>query len=356
MKRPSKNNLLCGFLSTALLAVMLALMATVPALFTSGPVIAAENDGPGLTTNQKWIESLKAGNRLKIENVDDAFEFVFSKLPAKVFVYPTENYYYFTFAADGVVYAGNLRLAAQDRDKGIIHFAAFRQANQASREGSMMYRPMTSKDGVEVEKLTPFSYRVTYKGKSVVFQLNDVSAVTPPKDIIADGEKYLGLVADESGIRFFLFYNEKHKLFSYVLDETVDVLEQFAETEPGSRILVGMRTGFAFYNHHYLDRRVLIGVHGANTVVNNYFDGPADQLPENHIKDDNLRKAIEDSDESVRGHLDKFGYFKTGEGRYLITPYVQYLSTDELQGYEECAGDQTLPKETYDACFHAGEE
>ena len=197
---------------------------------------------------------------------------------------------------------------------------------------------------------------MTYKDKQVVFQLNDVSAVVPPKEIIAEGEKYLGLVADESGVRFFLFYNEKHKVFAYVLDETVDPLDQFIETEPGSRTLVGLRTGFAFYDHHHLDRRVLIGVHGANTVVNNYFDGPADQLPENHIKDDNLRKAIVDSDERAKGMLDTFGYFKGGEGRYLIVPYIQYLSTEELRGYNECASDKSLPKETYDACFFADDE
>ena len=338
-------------------AAVVLIAAALIVLLTSKTAAQADDNGPKLTTNQSMIENQKAGKKLRINNVQDAFEFVFSRLPEKVFVYPTENYYYFTFPADGIIYAGNLRLAAQDRDKGIIHFAAFRQANQTSKAGEMMYRPMTAEDGVKVEKLSSFSYRVTYGNKSVEFKLNDVSAVEPPDNIVADGEKYLGLAADESGIRFFLFYNEKHKVFAYVLDETVDVFDQFVEIEgTDGRMLAGQRTGFVLYKHHYLDRHMLIGVHGANTIVNNYFDGPADQLPENHIIDDNLRKAIEDSDPGVKGMLDTFGYFKNGLGRYLISPYVQYLSLDELSGYHQCATSEDLPPEIYDACFHAGEE
>jgi hypothetical protein len=347
-----------SFLSWSLVKHTALLILSLLAIFMVPNLVAhAEENGPTLTTNQSWIENQTAGAGLKINSAQDAFEFVFSKLPKQVFVYPTENYYYFTFPADGVVYAGNLRLAAQDRDQGIIHFAAFKQANQTSTMGEMMYRALTEKDGVSVEKLSAFSYRVTYQTKSVIFNLNDVSAVKPPKEIIADGEQYIGLVVDESGIRFFMFYNETHKVFSYILDETGNVLDKFEDLEgTEGRIQIGLRSGFAFYNHHYLNRRVLIGVHGANTVVNNYFDGPADQLPENHIVDDNLRKSIEDSDPSVEGMLDTFGYFNNGSGRYLISPYIQYEYQDELFGYDECAANKSLPKEIYDACFYSGDE
>lgn len=327
---------------------------SVFAMFTMlVPMISDANDAPRISTNQTWIENLQKGNDLKINNVDDAFNFIFSRLPNHVLVYPTENYYYFTFPSYGAIYAGNLRLAAQDRDKGIIHFAAFKQANQANEAGKMMYKALTTKDGVAVDKLSPFSYRVTYNDKQVTFQLNDVSAVKPTKDIIADGEEYLGLVVDESGVQFFLFYNKIHKVFAYVLDETINILDQFSSAEGNGRTLIGHRTGFAFYDHHYLNRRVLIGVHGANTMVNNYYDGPADQLPENHIKDDNLRKSIIDFDPSLIGELDKFGYFKSGEGRYLISPYIQYLSVDELASYDQCANNSSITPETYDACFFA---
>ena len=135
------------------------------------------------------------------------------------------------------------------------------------------------------------------------------------------------------------------------MDETDGVLDQFVPTSQGGRILIGLRPGFALYDHHYLNRRVLIGVHGNNTIVNNYYDGPADQLPENHIQNDNLRKSIVDADPSVKGELDEFGYFSSGEGRYLIAPYMQYLSLEELDGYDQCANHPEISAELYDACF-----
>ena len=327
-----------------------------PIVVTCNAAHAAGADTVKLQTNQSWIEDLQRSAKLEVNAADDAFNIVFAQLADKVFVYPTENYYYYTFTAGGVIYAGNLRLAAQDRDKGIIHFAAFQQANQSSEAGEMLYKQYGAKDGVRVEKLDGLAYRVTYKDKAVVFQLNDVSAVQPPKDIIAAGEKYLGLVADESGLRFFLFYNQTHKIFSYVLDETGDVLDQFNLLDENGRILIGQRTGFALYDHHYLDRRVLIGVHGANTVVNNYYDGPADQLPENHIRNDELRKSIVASNPAMKDRLDEFGYLKSGEGRYLIAPYTQYETAEELAGYEQCANDPNTAAEIYDACFTAGDE
>ena len=325
-------------------------------MFMSVPALSAGDASPKLMTNQAWIEDLQAGSGLDVDSVEDALGIVFSRLPDEVFVYPTENYYYFTFSANGVIYAGNMRLAAQDRDKGIIHFAAFRQANQSSQAGEMLYKALTAGDGVVVDKLAPFAYRVTYREKSVLFRLNDVSAIEPPKDIVAAGEKYLGLVADESGLRFFLFYNQVHKIFAYVLDETSDVLDQFSSTEDNGRTLIGQRSGFVVYDHHYLDRRVLIGVHGANTLVNNYYDGPADQLPENHIRADSLRKSIVDADPAMKDKLDEFGYLKSGEGRYLITPYAQYESVDELAGYDQCANDPDVAAEVYDACFISGDQ
>lgn len=325
----------------------------VAAMLLPGKTSMAEGAGQNLDTNQAWIEQMQQSSQLSIASADDAFAHVFSRLPARVFVHPTENYYYFTFTAGGVVYAGNLRLAAQDRDKGIIHFAAFAQANAASDAGEMMYKTLSAADGVKVEKLATLSYRVTWKDKTVEFQLNDVSTISPPADIVADGEQYLGLVADESGLRFFLFYNETHRIFAYVLDETGDVLEQFSTLKEDGRIWLGQRTGFAFYDHHHLDRRVLIGVHSHNTFVNNYYDGPADQLPENHIKDDNLRKAIVASDPDMKGKLDEFGYLASGEGRYLIAPYSQYETVEELDGYDTCASDPDIAPEAYDACFTA---
>ena len=73
-------------------------------------------------------------------------------------------------------------------------------------------------------------YRMSYKGKSVVFALNDLSEVKPPPGVIGPDEKYLGPVFDESAIRFFLVYNPKLKVFHFILDETGKVADEFFKT------------------------------------------------------------------------------------------------------------------------------
>ena len=317
---------------------------------------AAEASGPTLKTNEAIIRDAQSGERLKLPDAMTAFRAVFAKLPARVFVFPTENYYYWTLSAGGVTYAGNLRLAAQDRDTGILHFAAFQQANAANPSGPMMYRALSAKEGVAVVKKSTFVYAVTFGDKTVTFQLNDTSAIKPPAEILAPDETHLGTIHDESGLRFYLLFNPKLRVFSYVLVEQGPVLDKLVPIEDGSRIEVGARTGFAFYRHQHRARRVLIGVHGGNTVVNNYFDGPADQLAENHIVDDNLRKAIVAYDPRFEGALDTFGYLNSGEGRYLIAPYIQYTDRAELLGFDACATHPETTTQVYDACFDAGDE
>jgi hypothetical protein len=55
---------------------------------------------------------------------------------------------------------------------------------------------------------------------------------------------------------------------------------------------MGKRTGFAFYQDGLRHRKILVGVYEANYRLNTYFDGPFDQLPDNFIEGETLRKAI----------------------------------------------------------------
>ena len=139
--------------------------------------------------------------------------------------------------------------------------------------------------GVTVKKLGPFAYRVSYAGKSVTFELNDLRDVKPPASIIGPDEIYLGPVFDDPLIRFFLVFNKKLKLFHYILDETIPVADQLTPSIATDRILIGKRTGFAYYRDHRLNRKILIGVFEGNSRTNSYFDGPFDQLPDDFIKE-----------------------------------------------------------------------
>src|SRR6185295_3505585 len=109
------------------------------------------------------------------------------------------------------------------------------------------------------------------------------------------------------------------------------VADDLVPAKPAGRISIGRRTGFAFYRDHRIERKILIGVFAANSELNNYFDGPFDQLPENFIEGDSLRQAIIASDPSVKGQIDRLGNFADGEGRYLIHPYMLYRRQAELQ-------------------------
>ena len=241
------------------------------------------------------------------------FAFVLGKLPDRVKVYPTENYYYFTFFHGHIRYAGNFRLDVTNRDEGKIHFAYFEDLQEwVPDEDAITHEILDAAKGVSVEKLAPLVYRVSHGGKSVVFELNDLSNVKPPPGAFGPDEVYLGPIFDESAMRFFLVFNRKLKLFHYVLDETVEVADQFITARETDRILIGKRTGFAYYRDHRLNRKILIGVHGANSRVNNYFDGPFDQLPDNFIEGEALREAILAVDPKLAGRIDRYGIFDGG--------------------------------------------
>ena len=121
---------------------------------------------------------------------------------------------------------------------------------------------------------------------------------------------------DDSAVRFFLVYNRKLKLFHYVLDETAPATEVYAKGLITDRITIGNRTGFAYYKDHKRERKILIGVFEGNSRVNNYFDGPFDQLPDNFIEGETLRDAILDIEPSLKGKIDRFGSTPDGADRF----------------------------------------
>ena len=339
----SRNRLICCGSLTRLAPALAILCFQNPAL--------AESDGVWLRTNQAILEDLARQSEFDLTDLLVMFDRVLATLPSEVTVFPTENYYYIQFRFGGLDYAGNIRLAANDRDSGIVHFAYFAAASLSGGEGEMFYKALSIADGVEVQKIDELAYRVTSNARSVVFRLNDLTSTTPPAGVLGQAEDYLGPIFDESGLQFYLVYNRDLKIFHYVLNETEPVLDWFRPAAFSDRIMIGHRTGFAFYADQQIGRKILIGVHAANSAVNNYYDGPFDQLPDNFIQGNALKDAIEASDPNIAGRIDRFGYFETGEGRYLIGPYLTYSAEVELSAFDLCATNQSIPPERYHACF-----
>ena len=312
---------------------------------------AQQPSRPQLVTNEAAVAEATRPAAFNIKDPMAVLAYVLASLPERVTVYPTENYYYFKFVHAGVPMAGNLRLDPRDRDKGKVYFAYYEDNADWNKAGFEQALELDGKRNVLVERVEPLLYRISHQGTSVLFALNDVSQIKPPAGAIGPDERLIGPVFDELAVRFFLVYNSKAKVFHYVLDETAPVPDGLEPSPRSDRLLVGKRTGFAYYRDHRLDRKILIGVFEQNVRLNNYFDGPFDQLPDNFIEGETLRQAIVDSDPAVKGQIDRLGYFPKDDIRYAISPYMQYRNESDLLQVHRCATDRRVPAAAYYRCF-----
>jgi hypothetical protein len=324
----------------------------IVALATTARTAAAQNaEVPRLETNQAYLEEVTRTTTLSINDPIAVFAFVLGSLPDRVKVYPTENYYYFTFVHNGKRYTGNIRLDASNRDEGKVIFAYYEDVSEWREQSPVIHIVLDASQGAKVEKLERLVYRVAYGQKSVVFQLNDLSQVQPPATAIGPNEKYIGPIFDESGIRFFLVYNSKLKIFHYILDETVKVADELVPSRRSKRLLIGKRTDFAFYQDHHLDRKIMVGAYEANIRANNYFDGPFDQLPDNFIEGETLRAIILTLEPGLKGQIDRFGGSPDGSIRYMIAPYLAYRTEADLYVFHRCATSKKSAGTAYYNCF-----
>lgn len=340
VKRTIRSLLTGTVLAAGLVATSLATTAT-----------ADEARLPRVTTNQQFVEDLALDSTLKVNDALSVFKMVLGSLPDRVKVYPTENYYYFKFNYGGANYSGNIRLENERRDQGQVHFAFAPEFTEWKEEDPAVFKILTKADGVSIEKISDLSYRVSLGAQSVVFDLNDLSHVKPPAEATSRDERFIGPIFDESGVRFLLVYNQQLKAFHYLLDETITPDESFTPSPSTDRILIGKRTGFAFYRDHKLNRKILIGVFEGNSRVNNYYDGPFDQLPDNFIEGNSLRDAILEVAPYLKGRIDRFGSSFDGETRYMISPYVHYATEDDLLMFHNCATSKDVPADQYHLCF-----
>jgi hypothetical protein len=307
-----------------------------------------------LHTDQEMIEELMAPNELDVSSPNAVFEAVFDALAPKVTVYPTESYYYFTFPYKGIIYAGNIRLDAWDQFDGKVHFAYFPEYAYWRKPLDPTYKKLGPDDGVQVTQVDKFHYKIAFKGKTVDFEIPDLSKVKPTAGMVRDDESYIGPIWDESGVQFFLVFNKTAKTFLYLLNDNPK-MDRYEPSKLSPALTVGMRTSFALFQDKLADRQILIGDFFGNTELNNYFDGPFDQLPDNFIEGDALLDALLQVDPSMKGHVDRYGSDPSGEVRFAITTYKYYSDVEDLKPILDCAGKETDPAKYY-ACFNAKQE
>jgi len=333
-------------------AMIRCLLACLASLLAAA---AGHAETPALQTNQSYVEELARPTEIKVDDLMSVFGYVMSQLPERVKVYPTENYYYFGFLHNGIRYAGNIRLDASNRDDGKVIFAYFEDTSQWYDDADVKHAILDASQGVTVEKVEQLVYRISYQGKSVTFALNDLRNVKPPPGALGPDEKFIGPIFDESAIPFYLVFNARLKIFHYVLNESDRLADSFFSPKGRDRILIGKRTGFAFYKDHHLDRKILIGAFLGNMIANNYFDGPFDQLPDNFIEGETLRDAILAVRPQLKGQIDRFGGAPDGSIRFMIGPYTPYQALSDLNPIDSCARKKQNRPDYY-RCFVSDDE
>lgn len=309
----------------------------------------SNNKIPGFNSNEEFIEGLY--KEIDLTDEIDVFRYVFFNLNENVTVYPTENYYYFQFPASGKTIWGTLTLSTQNRDQGFLGFnyvASTKKVNQEISDLVASGKFLNKDDGVFVNKINDFKYSVSFEGKTVVFNLNEIGLDPPTKANLMDDEVYVGTSFDESGLKFFLLFNDSVKKLYWILNEDGFVPETFSELT--FDIVIGDRTEFAFYLDKINDRKILIGVEGRNVIVNNWYDGPFDHLPDNYIHLDriNIKKYLEFENPDLNGKIDKYGRFLEQKGsRVAVSPYHVYFDKFELLFVNSCKIDPISASEFY---------
>ena len=254
-------------------------------------------------------------------------------------------------------YAGNIRLDMMDRDKGKLHFAYFEDLQEWKEDAPLTYKVFDTSDGVLVEKIDFLVYRVTFGERAGHLRIERSSKVVPPPHAIGPDEKFIGPMFDEF----------RHALLSDLQSEAEALpLHSRRDREGGrisfalsaytNRILIGVRTGFAYYLDLRMNRKILIGVFEANSRVNNPFDGPFDQLPDNFVKAMSCATRSWRSSPRSTGKIDRVGGSFDGSGRYLIGPYATYRTEDQLYPFHYCATSKSVPSENYYQCFVVEQE
>jgi len=256
------------------------------------------------------------------ENKEEFISYIFSWAPPYAVVYPTEGFFYYTTEINGELISGNLRVP--HIDDGILNYAYF---NVNSAHNETYYGEITEEDGLSVQKISDEIYKLRYKEKEITLKIPKLRHPSSEM-LLLETEEIVGEVRDESGVNFWLVFNDKTKSFYFILDEKTNT-EDLVEV-PSTLLLYGKRTEFVYYFDESLKRKILVGVKLENVMINNFFDGPGDQVPYVPLKD----KLYESYPNTwVGAGIDEYGVLlnRTEWARVAITPFMRYASMNELQ-------------------------
>lgn len=272
------------------------------------------------------------------EDARSILRHVLSHAPEVLHVYPTELYYYFMAPLPTGDIAGNVRFT--DADKGIIHVGYYYRDASAV----INYAGISSADGVEMTPAGPDRYRVSFDGITRLVVL-DGRRFRVERPRLLPTEEFVCSVLDESGFAFSLIYNHLLHNFLFLLADDRPPPEPLTQVPlPDDFVLLNaQQSRFVFYVDRDYGRTILIGVSRGNIAVNNYFDGPFDQVPPNL----EIRTRLLDAYPYIRetDGIDEHGNFLKRQGeRVAITPYTAYGNIAEVIDLVRASRDSSLMK------------
>ncbi|MBN2507884.1 MAG: hypothetical protein JXQ71_14450 [Verrucomicrobia bacterium] len=268
-----------------------------------------------------------------VDDVDAYFWHIFKHLAPEIWVYPSENYYYFADCINGRQVWGNIRLPAGRRERGVLSFGYSEFTEFPSGYGSYLSRSkyFTVADGLQLKKVDPLTWDVLYNQRTVRFHLHSLSQAPPQSFHVRPHETFIMRTFDESGLQFFLLFNTRSNYFFWVLNEEEKVPDHFSKL--ADDILVGRRTGFAFWvDGEQPPRKVLATIRKISVTRNDYYDGPFDQLADNYVDQTQISKWMERAIPSIKGRIDKYGYYTDVErpSRVALSCYGTYYTQADI--------------------------
>ncbi len=345
--------LLCFTLATPRKSIKLFLYSIVAILLLSTQFAKAQKSGERLfVLNEKMHESLTQGNGKTACNPSEVLADLLRQIGEKARVYPTENYYYFTFYRGGKTFLGSLRLAVGQRDKGIVQFACYEKyTGWIDRETiPLVTKNLSQKNGVVVTKLSDFTYKVSFEKYSTTFHLNNLSQ-TKNKVPPAGNDKFVGRAFDESGLIFNLMYNKPSKKIYFILDKPGSTPETFIQHK--TKIFIGKRTGFVFFEDQF-QNYILVAANAEEVYKNTWYDGPFDQLPENFYKKIKFWDVVYDAFPELKGKIRDDGVMiNEPDSVFGIFSYREYQNKRDLQFITKCTETQANRKDLL-SCFFEG--
>lgn len=243
---------------------------------------------------------------------------------------------------------GNFRLAAGYRDQGELSFAYFEFDEFASTSAKRFTRSKiyTEEDGVTIEQVDRFTYIVSYNGKAVTFNLHQLRQEPPKYFSLGENEVSVERIFDESGYQFFLLFNEEKDYFFWVLNEEDGVPDILDPVDEDGDILVGRRSGFAFWvDAAHEDRKVLASIRQHSVTRNDYYDGPFDQLADNYADEVHISDYMIKANPALEGRINQFGYYVIDQYgneverplRVALSVYQTYYTQSQFMQFIERA-------------------